>query len=304
MGRIFDGREIARDIRNDVRRRIGELGEGDEGGGMGRSRESPVLAVISVGEDHASEVYIGQKRKAAREVGIGFREIQCGSASTSDLIETIHGLNRDPEVHGILVQLPLPATIRAGKVMGAISPEKDVDGFHPLNYGRLLLGEEGLAPCTPRAVMRMLDHERVHLRGKDVVIVNHSAVVGKPLALMMLARDATVTVCHVHTGDLARHTREADVLVTAAGVPGLVGPDGVKEGAVVVDVSMNRRDHGLCGDVRFGEVLEKASLVTPVPGGVGPVTVAVLMENTLSAFLSIRGGAPESGTGSREAGSP
>lgn len=278
MGSIIDGRSIAKGIREDVRRRIQELGI------------SPVLAVISVGRHDASEVYIRQKRKAAEQVGIPFQRLHYDSASTEALLEKISELNADSAIHGILVQLPLPDTIVEQRVMDAIDPDKDVDGFHPVNYGKLLIGEKGpegqvrgLTPCTPKGIMRMLDHEGVEVRGKDVVIVNHSNIVGKPLALMFLNRDATVTVCHVFTKDLRSYARRADILVTAAGVPGLIGPDMVREGAVVIDVSMNRKDGKLCGDVLFPEVKDKASLITPVPGGVGPMTVAMLMENTLEA---------------------
>lgn len=274
MGRIIDGRLIAKGIRAEVKRRIEDLGI------------LPVLAIFSVGTNDASEVYIRQKRKAAEKVGIRFEGIHFSSASTSTLVETIKDLNSNPDIHGILVQLPLPDTIDEKAVMEEISPDKDVDGFHPVNYGKLLLGEKGMAPCTPHGIMKMLDHEKIELEGKDVVIVNHSNIVGKPLALMMLNGNATVSVCHVYTKDLKRFTREADILVTAAGVPGLIGPDAVKEGAVVIDVSMNRVNGKLCGDVEFDAVLEKASLVTPVPGGVGPMTVALLMENTLEAALS------------------
>jgi methylenetetrahydrofolate dehydrogenase (NADP+) / methenyltetrahydrofolate cyclohydrolase len=271
MGRIIDGRAIAKGIRADVKRRIRELGI------------SPVLAIISVGENDASEVYIRQKRKAAEKVGIRFEGMHLKTTTTGDLMEMITDLNSNAHIHGILVQLPLPDTIDVRRVMEAIAPDKDVDGFHPRNYGNLLLGKQGLFPCTPAGIMRMLDHEQVDIQGMEVVIVNHSNIVGKPLALMMINRNATVSVCHVFTIDLANHTRNADILVTAAGVPGLIGIDMVKEGAVVIDVSMNRVKGHLCGDVVFDEVLGKASLVTPVPGGVGPMTVAMLMENTLEA---------------------
>lgn len=278
MGSIIDGRSIAQSIRENVRRRILELGV------------APVLSVISVGENDASEVYLRQKRKAAEHVGIRFERSHYETATTVALLKKISELNSDPDVSGILVQLPLPDTIAEQMVMDAIDPDKDVDGFHSVNYGRLLLGGKGpdgqgrgLGPCTPKGIMRMLDHEGVEVVGKDVVIVNHSNVVGKPLALMFLTRDATVTVCHVFTKDLRSHTRRAEILVTAAGVPGLIGPDMVREGAVVIDVSMNRMDGKLCGDVLFDEVKDKVSLITPVPGGVGPMTVAMLMENTVQA---------------------
>ncbi|MCK4614536.1 MAG: bifunctional 5,10-methylenetetrahydrofolate dehydrogenase/5,10-methenyltetrahydrofolate cyclohydrolase [Thermoplasmata archaeon] len=273
MGQIIDGKTIAREIRKEIRQRIQELGL------------TPTLAVVSVGRNDASEVYIRQKKKAADKVGILLKRYPYDSATTGKIIKKLTDLNNNPEVDGILVQLPLPRTIDSRIIMESISPEKDVDGFHPMNYGKLLIGEKGLAPCTPLGIMHMLEHEGIELQGKEVVVVNHSNVVGKPLTLMLLNRNATVSVCHVYTRDFRDHTTRADILITAAGVPGLIGPEMVKEGVVVVDVSMNRVEGRLCGDVKFDEVKEKASLITPVPGGVGPMTVAMLMENTLRAAL-------------------
>ncbi len=273
MGRIINGRQIAKEIRAEVKERIQDLGI------------SPGLAVLSVGANDASDVYIRQKKKAAEKVGIQFTRLHYDSSSTELLLKKIQALNDHPGTHGILVQLPLPGNIDAKRVMEAITPQKDVDGFHPVNYGKLLLGEEGLAPCTPKGIMRILDHEGVNLRGKEAVIINRSNIVGKPLALMLINRHATVSVCNSLTKDLYQYTRTADILITGTGVPGFIKPDMVREGVVVIDVSMNRVDGKLCGDVLFDEVKEKASLITPVPGGVGPMTVAMLMENTLEAML-------------------
>jgi len=273
MGRIIDGRRIAKEIRGQLKEKILKAGF------------TPTLAVVSVGNVDASEVYIRQKRKAAEKVGIRFLRFHYDSSTTEEILGKIVEMNNDPDIHGILVQIPLPEIIDERRVMECISPKKDVDGFHPMNYGELLIGAPGLAPCTPKGIITMLDFERVELRGKNVVVLNHSNVVGKPLALMLLNRDATVSVCHIYTKDLAEHTKKADILITAAGVPGLIRPDMVKEGVVVIDVSMNRVEGKLCGDVLFEEVKEKASLITPVPGGVGPMTVAMLMQNTYLAAL-------------------
>lgn len=273
MGRIIDGRQIAKEIRIEVKEKIQDLGI------------SPGLAVLSVGDNDASDVYIRMKSKAATKVGIQFTRLHYESSSTEALLEKIHALNNHPGTHGILVQLPLPGNIDKKRVMESIAPEKDVDGFHPVNYGKLLLGEGRLAPCTPKGIMRMLDHEGVNLRGKDAVIINRSNIVGKPLALMLINRHATVSVCNSLTRDLYQYTGTADILITGTGVPGFIKPDMVKEGVVVIDVSMNRVEGKLCGDVMFDQVKEKASLITPVPGGVGPMTVAMLMQNTLDAAL-------------------
>jgi len=286
MGEIIDGRRIASEVKAELTKRIKVLGI------------EPGLAVISVGENDASEVYIRQKEKTAKKVGIRTNRYHFNTATTEQLIEKISRLNTDSEVNGILVQLPLHEGIEVQTVMEAIRPKKDVDGFHPVNFGRLLVGKEGLAPCTPLGIMRMLDYHNIELEGAEAVIVNHSNIVGKPLALMLLNRNATVSVCHVFTRNLKVHTEKADILITAAGVAGLIKPEMVKEGAVVIDVSMNRVEGRLCGDVEFETVREKASLITPVPGGVGPMTVAMLMFNTLKAAeMQIQG--RFSGTGKR-----
>lgn len=271
MGEIMDGKKLASEVKEKVRRRIKELGI------------EPGLAVISVGENDASEVYIRQKKKAAESVGIRLMRYHFDTATTSLIIEKIQKLNSMNSVNGILVQLPLPQGIDVNAVMESIRVDKDVDGFHPINFGRLLLGKDGLSPCTPLGILHMLNYYDIPLQGAEAVIVNHSNVVGKPLALMLLNRNTTVTICHVFTKNLREHTRKADIVITAAGVPGLIKSDMIKRNAVVIDVSMNRVGGKLCGDVEFEAVRDRASLITPVPGGVGPMTVAMLMFNTLKA---------------------
>jgi methylenetetrahydrofolate dehydrogenase (NADP+)/methenyltetrahydrofolate cyclohydrolase len=229
-------------------------------------------------------MYVDMKEKACREVGFYSvrRELPAG-VSEKGLLGVIDSLNRDGSIHGILVQLPLPEHIDVNRVFNAISPVKDVDGFHPQNMGELMAGSERLVAATPKGVMRLFDEYNIPVEGRDVVIVNHSTVVGKPLAMLFLNRNATVTVCHIKTRDLAAHTRQADILVSATGVPHLIKADMVKEGAVVVDVGVTKKDGKTVGDVDFENVKDKASHITPVPGGVGPMTIAMLLENTLLA---------------------
>jgi methylenetetrahydrofolate dehydrogenase (NADP+)/methenyltetrahydrofolate cyclohydrolase len=244
----------------------------------------PGLATILVGDNAASKVYVSMKKKACESIGIYHENYTfLEDASEKDIIFLIRQLNDDPKIHGILVQLPLPSHLSERKILNTISPEKDVDGFHPLNMGNLVLGNETLTPCTPMGIMVLLERNRVEVKGKHAVIVGRSNIVGKPVALMLLARDATLTVCHSKTRNLGEYTRQADIVVVVAGRPGLITGDMVKEGAVVIDVGMNRVDGKLCGDVDFESVREKASAITPVPGGVGPMTIAMLMCNTITA---------------------
>ncbi|MFH1534043.1 MAG: bifunctional 5,10-methylenetetrahydrofolate dehydrogenase/5,10-methenyltetrahydrofolate cyclohydrolase [Nitrospirota bacterium] len=247
----------------------------------------PKLVVILVGKDPASLSYIRQKQKACNTTGIEWEQFDYEESVTTEvLIDKINELNADDKVHGILVQLPLPKQVFAPDVIRAIDPKKDVDGFTAYNLGKMFISAdfEDLAPCTPLGVIRLLEHYKIDVKGKDVVVVGHSNIVGKPLAAMLLNRDATVTVCHVHTKDLASHTRRADILCVAVGKPNLITEDMVKDGAVIVDIGVNRLDDGrLVGDVDFENVSKKASLITPVPGGAGPMTVACLMENTVTA---------------------
>lgn len=268
--KLMDGKTLAERIRAQVAEDVKELGE------VG-------LSTILVGDDPASDIYIRLKQKAAIDAGILARDYRLAEdTSEEELLELIDQLNRDDSVDGILVQLPLPAQIDEARAIEAVDPAKDVDGFHPVNAGRLFLGHEGVVAATPTGIMALLDDYDVPLEGARAVVVGRSTIVGKPVALLLLARNATVTICHSRTADLAAHTREADVLVVAVGQANLVTPEMVKEGATVVDVGMNRTEKGLFGDVDPA-VMEHAGLMTPVPGGVGPMTIASLLRNTVKA---------------------
>ena len=273
---LIDGNALARSIRDDVSRRVALLA---------RRGVIPGLAVVLVGDDAASSVYVRNKVKDCAEVGIVSTLDRLPADTTeSALLARIAQLNADPAIHGILVQLPLPKHIDEHRVIEAISPAKDADGFHVSNVGLLLTGKPLFRPCTPYGVMKMLEHAGAKLDGSEAVVIGRSNIVGKPQALMLLAAGATVTVCHSRTRDLASHTRRADVLVAAVGRPGLVTADMVKPGAIVIDVGMNRGADGkLCGDVDFAGVREVAGAITPVPGGVGPMTRAMLLVNTIEA---------------------
>ena len=277
MGMIIDGKAIAQEVRRQVKEDVGGL---KQRGGI-----VPGLAVVLVGDDPSSHIYVRNKEKACKEVGIESREHLLPKAlSENEVISLIHSLNRDKAIHGILVQLPLPAHISTERVLKAISPEKDVDGFHPVSQGQLLLGGEGFQPCTPMGIMKLLDHVGCDLKGKTVVVVGRSNLVGKPVALMLLSRHATVTLCHSRTADLKGEVSRADILVVAVGKAGLVRGDWIKAGAVVIDVGVNRLPNGkLAGDVEFEAAKERASWITPVPGGVGPMTICMLLFNTLEA---------------------
>ncbi len=271
--RILDGKKLSAEIRTSIKEETALLRE---------KGIVPGLAVVLVGDDPASKVYVGQKEKGCLEAGFAsFLHRLPDSTTQEELLALIGRLNGDPSVHGILVQLPLPPQIDPDTVLAAIQPEKDVDGFHPVNIGRLVAGLPACEPCTPKGILRLLKSTGIPLAGKETVVIGRSNIVGKPVALMLLAESATVTVCHSRTRDLAEHVRRADVLVAAVGKPRFVTADMVKEGAVVVDVGINRLEEGLVGDVDYGPVSEKASWITPVPGGVGPMTIAMLLENTL-----------------------
>jgi methylenetetrahydrofolate dehydrogenase (NADP+) / methenyltetrahydrofolate cyclohydrolase len=274
--RIIDGKAVAAAVRARVAEEVASYES--EGG------RTPVLATVIVGDDPASEIYVRNKHRACEEAGM--RSVHHGLAADTtenELLELIGEMGLDREVDGILVQLPVPDQVAPDRVVAAIDPGKDVDGLTPVNAGLLAHGVPGLVPCTPAGVMELLSHEGIELEGAEAVVVGRSKLVGVPVARLLLAANATVTVCHSRTRDLAATCRRADVLVAAAGVPRLLGADAVKPGAVVVDVGMNRGEDGLCGDVDFDAVAEVAAAITPVPGGVGPMTIAMLLVNTLSA---------------------
>ena len=279
---ILDGKALAAEIRSEVKTQVAALAE---------KGVSTALAVILVGDDSASQVYVRNKIKACADTGIRSLEFRMPAETTQQqLLAKIAELNADESVDGILVQLPLPKQINADAVISAIAPAKDVDGFHVANAGALVTGKQGFVPCTPFGVMRLIEKSGVNPRGKSAVIVGRSNIVGKPMALLLLAADATVTVAHSRTPDLSAVTRNADILVAAVGRAKLIKADMVKPGAVVIDVGMNRDENGkLCGDVDFAEVKEIAGNITPVPGGVGPMTIAMLMQNTVLAAQMRRG---------------
>ncbi len=279
---ILDGRKVSKEILLNLAKDVNR---------MHLDHISPKLAVILVGKDPASLSYIRQKQKACDTTGIEWEQFDYETdVSTEDLIEKIEELNEDNTIHGILVQLPLPKQVFEPDVIRAIDPKKDVDGFTAYNIGKMFLSTdfEDLAPCTPRGAIKMLEYYDIDIKGKEAVVVGHSNIVGKPLSTMLLNRDATVTTCHIHTKDLASHTLRADILCVAVGKPNLITADMVKDGAVVVDIGVNRLESGkLCGDVDFENVEKKASYVSPVPGGAGPMTVACLMENVVIAAKRI-----------------
>ncbi len=274
---LLDGKLTAAKVKSNIAAQI----ENDKKAGL----RAPGLAVILVGENPASQVYVKNKIKDCGETGIESKPfILPETTSENELIEIIKRLNDDESVDGILVQLPLPKGIDERRVIETISPQKDVDAFHPSNVGRITLGLDGFAPCTPAGVMRLLEEYNIDIAGKNCVVVGRSNIVGKPMALLLLAKNGTVTVCHSKTPDLATFTKSADILVVAVGRAKMITGDMIKDGAVVVDVGMNRVDGKLCGDVDFDGCKEKASFITPVPGGVGPMTRAMLLENTYLSY--------------------
>ncbi len=277
MAELINGKEIAAKMRADIAKEAEAL-KNEKG-------VTPGLAVVLVGEDPASKVYVGMKKKACAEAGFYSVEHKLAvETSEEELLTLIDELNSDDKVHGILVQLPLPKQINESKVLDAISPSKDVDGFHPYNVGRLLTGKPTFQSCTPYGIIKLLEQTGVSLEGKEAVVVGRSNIVGKPVALMLLQKNATVTICHSRTKDLKGKVKAADVVIAAVGVPEMVKGDWIKEGAVVIDVGMNRLESGkLVGDVEFDAASKVASAITPVPGGVGPMTITMLLYNTLEA---------------------
>lgn len=276
MAQLIDGKAVAARVRGEVKEEARKL--------FAERGVKPGLAVVRVGEDPASKIYVNGKRKAAEEVGFhSWEHHPDETLSQAELLALVAKLNADPAVHGILVQLPLPRHLNAEEIISAVRPEKDADGFHPVNAGMLSLGRPAVRPCTPAGVMRLLEEVKCSPAGKRAVVVGRSNIVGKPMALLLLQADATVTLCH-RKSNLAEEIARADILVAAAGVPELVQGAWVKPGAVVIDVGMNRLADGkLVGDVQFAAASERASAITPVPGGVGPMTIAMLMRNTLEA---------------------
>jgi methylenetetrahydrofolate dehydrogenase (NADP+)/methenyltetrahydrofolate cyclohydrolase len=278
--KIIDGKSLAIEVRESLAQTIQTLSA---------RGVRPGLAVVLAGDDPASRLYVRNKIRACEQSGVRWELHEYAhDVPEATLVERIEGLNNDPGVHGILIQLPLPRPLDVSHILDTVSPAKDVDGFHLESLGALAAGRPGFVPCTPAGIMRMLEHERVPLAGRHAVVVGRSNVVGKPLALLLLQRDATVTICHSKTPALADTTRRADVLVAAAGRPGLITADMVKPGACVIDVGTNRLPNGkLAGDVDFDAVREVAGLISPVPGGVGPMTVAMLIANTVRSALQI-----------------
>jgi len=274
---IIDGKAIAKQVRNAVASKVKQRVE--------NGLRAPGLAVVLVGLDPASQVYVGSKRKACEEVGFVSKSYDLPADSTEEqILDLVDSLNNDPEVDGILVQLPLPEGLNAEKVLERITPHKDVDGFHPYNIGRLAQRMPALRPCTPKGIITLLDSTGVNYRGMHAVVVGASNIVGRPMSLELLLAGCTTTVCHKFTKDLEEHVRRADLVVVAVGKPAFIPGDWIKEGAIVIDVGINRLDSGkLVGDVEYDVAQNKASFITPVPGGVGPMTVASLIENTLEA---------------------
>ncbi|NMA60347.1 MAG: bifunctional methylenetetrahydrofolate dehydrogenase/methenyltetrahydrofolate cyclohydrolase FolD [Firmicutes bacterium] len=273
--KIIDGKAIAKEIRGDLAKQVAELTK--EG-------RQPGLAVVLVGDDPASAVYVRSKKRACEEVGINSLVHRLPQETTQkELLALIEELNQDPKIHGILVQLPLPDGLDEEIVINAISPKKDVDGFHPINVGNLHIGQEGFVPCTPAGVVELVKRTGVSIAGKNVVVLGRSNIVGKPVASLFLRENATVTICHSRTKDVAAECRRADILIAAVGRPKLVQQDWVKPGAVVIDVGINRVDGEIVGDVDFEQVKKVAEAITPVPGGVGPMTIAMLLKATVEA---------------------
>lgn len=273
---ILDGKALSTKVKGRVKQEINNLPKNDN---------IPTLAVVLVGDDPASAIYVRNKKRACEYVGIKSVSVRLGQDTTQEKLEqTLNDLNNDKSINGILLQLPLPKGLDERKALNCIAPEKDVDGLSSVNLGKLITKEVGITPCTPTGVMEFFKEYNIDLTGKNVVIINRSILVGKPLALMMLNANATITICHSKTQNISEYTKKADVIVTAVGKAKFLTEDMVKDGAVVIDVSIVRTETGLCGDADYENIKDKASYITPVPGGVGPMTIAMLMENTLKAY--------------------
>jgi len=282
VAKVIDGRWIAKEIREDVAKQVSKVKE--EYGFV------PNIATVRVGSTPESDIYLNLRDKACEETGIFSCHVDLPeNASEEEVVDAVKNLNEDDDVHGVLIQLPLPSHISHDTLISILHPKKDVEGLHPVNLGKTLLGEEDIVPITPLSVITILDYEKTKYKGKDVVIVNHSNIVGKPLSALFLNRNCSVCVCHVYTKDLKKYTRNADILVTAAGVPRLITKNHVKKGVFVLDVGIVKTKEGVCGDVDFSSVKEIAGKITPVPGGVGPVTVACSLKNMLKTFMKCVG---------------
>ena len=274
MAELINGKELAKEIRLKLKEKVE------------KENIKAKLAVILCGDNEASKVYVRNKSKACNEVGIEFEEYLLPSTTTQkELLSLIDSLNENDDIDGILLQSPIPKGLNIEEAFERILPEKDVDGFNPYNVGKLCIGEDGFIPCTPLGIMKMFEKYNIDLEGKKAAVVGRSNIVGKPMAQCLLSKNATVTICHSRTKDLRKELKEADVVIAAVGKREIIKADMIKEGAVIIDVGMNRNDEGkLCGDVDFEEVSKKASYITPVPGGVGPMTVAMLMNNVIKAY--------------------
>ena len=274
---LIDGKKVSAEVRVCLAKEVKELKE--------KTGRVPGLATVLVGDDPASAVYVRNKNKICRELGFkSFEQKLSLDTSEAKLLQLIKELNSNNDIHGILVQLPLPNQIDSEKILQAIDPNKDVDGFHPINVGKLVVGNALLTPCTPSGIIKLLDHYEIDISGKHAVVLGRSNIVGKPISMLLLQRNATITICHSRTKNLEGITRSADILVAAIGRANFVTENMVSKGAIVIDVGINRVDGKLTGDINFETVSKKASYITPVPGGVGPMTIALLMENTLKAF--------------------
>jgi len=274
---LIDGKKVSAEVRVCLAKEVKELKE--------KTGRVPGLATVLVGDDPASAVYVRNKNKICRELGFkSFEQKLSLDTSEAKLLKLIKELNSNNDIHGILVQLPLPNQIDSEKILQAIDPNKDVDGFHPINVGKLVVGNALLTPCTPSGIIKLLDHYEIDISGKHAVVLGRSNIVGKPVSMLLLQRNATITICHSRTKNLEEITRSADILVAAIGRANFVTENMVRKGAIVIDVGINRVDGKLTGDINFEPVSKKASYITPVPGGVGPMTIALLMENTLKAF--------------------
>jgi len=282
MAELIKGKEVAARIREEIASELEEL--------KGKTGKAPGLAVVLLGEDPASQTYVNNKEKTSKKLGF-HSEVHRLPESTSqeELLKLVDQLNHDDNIHGILVQLPLPEHIEDEAIIHAIAAEKDVDGFHPVNVGKMMIGEKCYIPCTPHGVIKMIEHVGYDLKGKNAVVVGRSNIVGKPVSLLLLERHATVTICHSKTQDLPGVCSNADVLIVAAGQPEMVKGDWIKPGAVVIDVGIHRVDDKLKGDVEFESAEKVAGYLSPVPGGVGPMTITMLMHNTMQAFKQLNG---------------